>query len=186
MTKTTETFEYPTKKMGGVPVTALSDGEEYAMQNSNTTLECRNLYWEWGTYLRTRSDGKINDVTLIAHKHESEGKDLWSFQISSETGNGQYMGQTNGSNVQITSDEILWNATYVQSDGVNGFVLLQSKFNPDEGHELVINGSGDWVVCYDDGASTDKTDGTSYWSFIRTMDLNSESVVKYNETNLML
>lgn len=186
VTKTTETFEYPTKKMGGVPVTALSDGEEYAMQNSNTTLECRNLYWEWGTYLRTRSDGKINDVTLIAHKHESEGKDLWSFQISSETGNGQYMGQTNGSNVQITSDEILWNATYVQSDGVNGFVLLQSKFNPDEGHELVINGSGDWVVCYDDGASTDKTDGTSYWSFIRTMDLNSESVVKYNETNLML
>ena len=37
VTKTTETIQYPTKKMGGVPVTALSDGEEYAMQNSNTT-----------------------------------------------------------------------------------------------------------------------------------------------------
>lgn len=186
--KTTESISYPEIRLGGTPVSQLMDGEEYAMQNSNATLACRNLYWEWGTYLRTRSDGAINDVTFVAHEHAADGQNQWSFQVTSETGNGQYLGRTNGSNASLVSDEMLWTVTYEESDTDegNGFLLLPSGDNANEGHELKMNGSGDWVVSYADGTSTDKTDGTSHWSFIRTADLNSDAVAEYNAANLRL
>lgn len=83
-------LSYPIAKIAGEPVKQIVDGEEYVMQNSNTTLANRNLYWEWGTYLRTHSDGNIDDVTFIAHEHQADGKTLWSFEISSETGKGKF------------------------------------------------------------------------------------------------
>lgn len=183
-----KTLEYPTERIGGMPVTQLTDGEEYAFQNSNITLANRNLYWEWGTYLRTHSDGKIDDVTVMAHQHEIEGQTQWSFQITSDTGKGQYLGCTNGANVQVVGEEKLWIATYVESDGKegNGFILLPADKDAGKGHEMVMNGSADWVVAYDDGTSTDRTDNTSHWSFIRIADLNSDSVTEYNANNLKL
>lgn len=181
-------LSYPTPKVGGEPVKELVDGEEYAMQNSNKTLANRNLYWEWGSYLRTHSSGNIDDVTFIAHKHQSEGNILWSFEISSETGKGNYLGRTNGSNAQVTSEEMLWHVNYVecQTNEGDGFVLLLNGDNPDEGHELVMNGSADWVVNYVDGASTDKTAETTHWSFVRTADLNDDGIIEYNAAKLSL
>ena len=183
-----QTLSYPTPKTTGEPVKLLVDGEEYAIQNSNTTLANRNLYWEWGTYLRTHSDGKMDDVTFIAHEHQRDGKILWSFQISSEPGKGKYMGRSNGSNVQITEDEMLWNVSYVESSTKegNGFVLLLDGDKPGEGHEMVMNGSADWVVNYVDGSTTDKTSETTHWSFVRTTDINNADVKKYNDAKLCL
>lgn len=186
--KSTETFNYPQKRTGGVPVSQLADGEEYVMQNSNTTLSCRNLYWEWDTYLRTRSDGKPNDVTFVAHQHVADGKSLWSFQVSSETGNGMYLAIVNGSNAQTSQNEEMWAAIYTEGDSIegSGFVLTPDGATADEGHELQMNGTGDWVVSYADGASTDRTAKTSHWSFIRTADLDSRTVTEYNAANLRL
>ena len=185
----TQQLSYPIDKIAGEPVKQIVDGEEYVMQNSNTTLANRNLYWEWGTYLRTHSDGKIDDVTFIAHEHQTtEGKTLWSFEISSETGKGKFMGRTNGSNVQITDDEMLWNVSYAESNTNegNGFVLLLDGDMPGQGHEMVMNGSADWVVNYVDGNSTDKTAETTHWSFTRTADINAADVKEYNEAKLAL
>lgn len=185
---TAKTLDYPVERVSGTPVTQLADGEEYAFQNSNATLANRNLYWEWGTYLRTHSSGKINDVTVVARQHNTDGQTQWSFQITSDTGKGQYLGCVNGANVQIVGEEKLWTATYAESQGNegNGFVLLPAGKTAGEGHEMVMNGSADWVVCYDDGNSTDRTAETSHWSFIRTADLNASSVAEYNAANLKL
>ena len=182
------TLEYPTERVSGAPVTVLTDGEEYAMQCSNATLAKRNLYWEWGTYLRTRSDGKLDDVTFVAHKHQDGGRELWSFQITSETGKGKYMGCTNGANVQVTDNEQLWTATWTESDTDegDGFVLLMAGDTPGEGHEMTMNGSADWVTCYSDGTTDDKTPATTHWSFFRTSDLNAGDVAEYNKANLLL
>lgn len=184
----TQTLSYPTTKNAGQPVKQLENGVEYAMQNSNTTLANRNLYWEWGTYLRTHSDGKIDDVTFIAHEHKKEGTSLWSFEISSATGKGKYMGRSNGSNVQIMDNEMLWNVSFTESNTKegNGFVLLLDGDKPGEGHEMTMNGSADWVVNYVDGNSTDKTAETTHWSFVRTADINAADVKKYNDAKLCL
>ena len=187
-TENTWQLSYPIPKIAGEPVKQLVDGEEYVMQNSNTTLAKRNLYWEWGTYLRTRSEGKIDDVTFIAHEHHTDTKTLWSFEISTETGKGKYMGRSNGSNVQITDGEMLWNVSYVESitDEGDGFVLLLDGDNSGEGHEMVMNGSADWVVNYVDGQTTDKTAETTHWSFTRTSDINAAEVKEYNDSKLSL
>lgn len=85
-------------------------------------------------------------------------------QITSETGKGQYLGCTNGSNVQIVGNEMLWIATYVESssDEGSGFVLLPIGQNAGEGHEMVMNGSADWTWC---GANSDAEnfDGNYIW-----------------------
>lgn len=183
--ETAQTLAYPTPKSAGTPVSQLIDGEEYVIQNSNTTLERRNLYWEWGLYLRTRSDGCLDDVTFVAHKHEAEGQTWWSFEITSATGRGKFMGRSNGSNVQFFDQETLWTATYEDTD-YSGFVLLMQGDTPGEGHELTMNGSGDWVCNYTDGATTDKTANTTHWSFVRTADLSSDAVDAYNAAKLCL
>ena len=177
-------LEYPSERVSVIPVRNLVDGEEYALQNSNTSLTNRNLYWEWGTYLRSHDTGSINDVTVIAHRHVAEdSQEQWSFQISSETGDVKYLGCDNGANVQIVSDERLWTVTYSED---NGFVLLPAGKNENEEHEMMMNGSGDWVVCYENGDSDDRTESSSYWSFYRNADLDDSSLSQYNNTNLLL
>lgn len=181
-------LEYPTLRISGEAVSQLTDGEEYAIQNSNTTLAKRNLYWAWDTYLRSHSDGKVDDITLIAHKHDMDGATMWSFQISSKTGKGQYIGCINGANVQIVSEEALWTAIFKKGEGDegDGFILIPKGLKENEGHEVVMNGSADWVVSYSDGNSPDRTDATSHWSFIRTKDLNDPVISEYNAVNLKL
>ena len=184
-----ETIAYPEPKTQFKPVTNLEDGTEYAMQNANETLAKRNLYWEWGQYLRTQSSGTMDDVTFIAHKKDIAGQTFWSFQITSATGKDRYIGRVNNAgNIGITDTETLWQAVYVESETEegDGFTLLLRGDTPDEGHELTMNGSADWVCCYLDGQTIDKTANTTHWQFFRTADLNASALSDYNQKNLLL
>ena len=57
---------------------------------------------------------------------------------------------------------------------------------PDQGHEMVMNGSADWVCNYVDGNTTDKTAETTHWSFTRTADINAADIKEYNDAKLTL
>ncbi len=183
-----ETIEYPEPKTDLTPVTTLVDGTEYVMQNSNENLTKRNLYWEWGQYLRTQSSGNIDDVKFIANEKIIDGKSYWSFKITSSTGQGRYFGRVNDANIGITSSETLWIAEYVESEGEegNGFRLLLKSDKAGEGHELTMNGSADWVCAYVDGNTIDKTANTTHWSFYRTEDLSADALSEYNQANFTL
>ena len=184
---TAQPIAYPAKKSGAEPVTQLEDGVEYAMQNANASLPNRNFYWDW-INLRTRSTGNIDDVRFRARRVEEDGHTYWSFQITSDANSGRWLGRTNTANAQV-DNERLWTATYVESQGEegSGFVLLLKGDNPGEGHEMMMNGDGTWVVTFTEkNKQDDKTPHTSHWQFFRTADLDPAAMQTYNDANLRL
>ena len=147
------------------PVTELKDGAEYAIRNANETLTMRNLYWgSWNNCLQTRMTGAVDDLVFIA-RQTNDG--YWTFQVTSPENWGWYLGRYGANNVSCLREVTEWSTTYVQSMDIDGsgFVLLPKGDTPNEGHEMMMNQGGDWVVSFS-GSSTDKMPNTSHWEFL--------------------
>jgi alpha-glucosidase (family GH31 glycosyl hydrolase) len=178
---------YPTNKVAAQPVTELEDGVEYAFQNANETLACRRFFWDWEN-LRTRAEGNIDDVRVVAEKNVVDGETFWAFRITSNDYNGRYLGRTNDRNVQIDNKR-LWTATYEESNTAagNGFVLRMKGDTTEGLSAMMMNGDGTWVVLWQYGnPGNDYTPMSNHWQFFRTDELSTEAINKYNAARLEL
>ena len=147
-----------------LPVTQLEDGTEYAIRNANATLTKRNLYWgSWNRCLQTQSSGNLDDLTFLAHRIEDG---TWTFRVTSPENWGWYLARYGDNNVSCLREVAYWTVTYVESTGTDGsgFVLLPKGDAAGQGHEMMMNAGGDWVVSFQ-GSSSDKYPNSSHWEF---------------------
>ncbi|MBR4846147.1 MAG: DUF5110 domain-containing protein, partial [Bacteroidaceae bacterium] len=182
-----EPLVYPTNKIAAQPVTTLEDGVEYALQNANETLANRRFMWNWEN-LRTRTEGNIDDLKVVAERNEVDGEIYWAFRITSDEFYGRYLARNNDINVQI-GDKLLWSVAYEESTTAlgNGFTLVVKGDNTDGQQAMMMNGDGTWVVAWKSGdPGNDFTPFSTHWQFFRTDELNSDAIEEYNAARFTL